>query len=377
MGALDGLLVVALEQAVAAPLCTARLADAGARVIKIERAEGDTARHYDGAVHGTSAYFAWLNRGKESLVADVKEAADRALVERMLARADVFVQNLAPGAAARLGLDARSLVARRPSLVAVDICGYASDTPAQDKRAYDMLVQAESGVCAVTGTAEAMVKVGIPVADITTGLNAHAAVLEALFDRVRTGAGRAIEIAMFDVMADCMAVPLLHWTGMGRDTPRCGLEHATITPYAAYACRDGAVMLAIQAPAEWIRFCAGVLGNPALATDARFAENMARTANRAALAAIIGARFAALSHAEVIALLTEHRIAWGQVSTVPMLAGHAALRQAPVAVPGGSARLPRPPGRSDALPVHVPALDADGFRIRAEFAGADAVPDQP
>ncbi len=369
MGALSGLLVVALEQAVAAPLCTQRLADAGARVIKIERADGDTARHYDGAVKGTSAYFAWLNRGKDSIVLDVKDASDRALLERMIARADVFVQNLAPGAAGRLGLDAAAAVARHPRLVAVDIRGYGRDTKAADMRAYDMLVQAESGACAVTGTADAMAKVGFSVADIATGLNAHAAILEALIDRSATGRGKPIEIAMFDVMADCMAVPLLHWVEAGRDTPRVGLAHPAIAPYSAFRCLDGDILIAVQAPAEWARFAAGVLGDPALATDPRLADNPARVANRPALDALVADRFAALTLAQARALLTHHRIAWGQVSTVAMLAEHPALRTAEVAVPGGSARLPRPAGRTGALPAGVPALDADGARIRAEFAG--------
>ncbi len=368
MGALSGLLVIALEQAVAAPLATQRLADAGARVIKIERAEGDTARHYDTAVKGTSANFAWTNRGKESIVLDVKDESDRALLQRMIARADVFVQNLAPGAAERLGLDSATLLACFPALIAADIRGYGRDTPAADMRAYDLLVQAESGAAAVTGTADTMARIGFSIADIATGLSAHAAILEALIGRSLTGRGRAIEIAMFDVMADCMAVPLLHWTQAGRDTPRVGLAHPTIAPYSAFACRDGAILIAAQAPAEWVRFATHVLGDPALATDPRFADNPARVANRPALDAIVAARFAPLSLAEARDLLTEHRIAWGQVSTLPMLADHPALHLAAVQVPGGTARLPRPAGRTEAIPSEVPALDAHGPSIRREFA---------
>jgi crotonobetainyl-CoA:carnitine CoA-transferase CaiB-like acyl-CoA transferase len=368
MGALSGLLVVALEQAVAAPLCTQRLADAGARVIKIERAEGDTARHYDRTVKGMSANFAWANRGKESIVLDVKAEADRALLERMIARADVFVQNLAPGAAERLGLDAAALVARFPRLVAADIRGYGRDTEAADMRAYDLLVQAESGACAVTGTADAMAKVGFSVADIATGLSAHAAILEALIGRSVAGRGRAIEIAMFDVMADCMAVPFLHWVQGGRDTPRVGLAHPAIAPYSAFACRDGDMVIAVQSPAEWARFATGVLDDPALATDPRFADNPARVANRPALDARVAARFAPLTLAEAKALLTRHRIAWGQLSTLAMLEDHPALRLAEVSVPGGIARLPRPAGREGPLPADVPALDAHGAAIRREFA---------
>ncbi|MBX9665458.1 CaiB/BaiF CoA-transferase family protein [Novosphingobium sp.] len=371
-GALEGLLVVALEQAVAAPLCTRQLADGGARVIKLERAGGETARHYDSAVGGASAYFAWLNRGKESVVVDVKASADRAMIERMVGRADVFIQNLAPGAAARLGLDAAALVARHPRLIALDICGYGQSTDARDMRAYDMLVQAEAGICAVTGTPEAMAKVGVSIADLATGMNAHAAILEALIGRGRTGRGAAIEMAMFDAMADWMAVPLLHLEHAGRVTGRHGLEHAAIYPYAAYACRDGALMIAIQSPDEWQRFCAGVLGDAALAHDPRFATNPDRVANREALGQIVGAAFAGLLVAEASGLLDRHRIAWGRVSQVADLAAHAALRRVPAEVHAAAFTLPRPAGRSGALPTVVPSLDADGPALRREFGPAAA-----
>lgn len=371
-GALEGLLVVALEQAVAAPLCTRQLADGGARVIKLERAGGETARHYDCAVGGASAYFAWLNRGKESVVVDVKAPEDRAMIERMVGRADVFIQNLAPGAAARLGLDAAALVARHPRLIALDICGYGQSTDARDMRAYDMLVQAEAGICAVTGTPEAMAKVGVSIADIATGMNAHAAILEALIGRGRTGRGAVIEIAMFDAMADWMAVPLLHLEHAGRVTGRHGLEHAAIYPYAAYACRDGALMIAIQSPDEWQRFCAGVLGDAALAHDPRFATNPDRVANRAALGQIVGAAFAALLVAEASALLDRHRIAWGRVSQVADLAAHAALRRVPAEVHAAAFTLPRPAGRAGTLPTVIPSLDADGPALRREFGPAAA-----
>ena len=371
-GALEGLLVVALEQAVAAPLCTRQLADGGARVIKLERAGGETARHYDSAVGGASAYFAWLNRGKESVVVDVKASADRAMIERMVGRADVFIQNLAPGAAARLGLDAAALVARHPRLIALDICGYGQSTDARDMRAYDMLVQAEAGICAVTGTPEAMAKVGVSIADLATGMNAHAAILEALIGRGRTGRGAAIEMAMFDAMADWMAVPLLHLEHAGRVTGRHGLEHAAIYPYAAYACRDGALMIAIQSPDEWQRFCAGVLGDAALTHDPRFATNPDRVANREALGQIVGAAFAGLLVAEASGLLDRHRIAWGRVSQVADLAAHAALRRVPAEVHAAAFTLPRPAGRSGALPTVVPSLDADGPALRREFGPAAA-----
>lgn len=368
VGALEGLLVVALEQAVAAPFCTRQLADGGARVIKLEREGGETARHYDQVVNGTSAYFAWLNRGKQSIVLDVKATGDRALVERMVAQADIFIQNNAPGAAVRLGLDAATLASRYPALIAVDICGYGQSTEARDMRAYDMLVQAETGICAVTGTADAMAKVGVSVADVATGMAAHAAILEALIVRGRTGKGRAIEIAMFDAVADWMAVPLLHFEHAGKITPRYGIEHASIYPYAAFPCRDGAIMIAIQSPDEWRRFCAGVLGDAALAADARFADNPSRVRHRDKLGAIITARFAGWTRHEAIATLEASRIAWGGVSEVDDLSRHVALRRITAMVDGVPIGLPCPPGRDAVAACIVPALDADGLNLRREFA---------
>ncbi|MCB1380737.1 MAG: CoA transferase [Alphaproteobacteria bacterium] len=368
-GALDGLLVIAIEQAVAAPMCTLRLADAGARVIKIERAEGDTARHYDRAVNGVSAYFAWLNRGKESAALDLKDEADLDLVRRIVARADVVVQNLAPGAAARMGLDAKSLVHAHPRLVAVDIAGYGQDTDYRAMRAYDMLVQAEAGICAVTGAPDAPAKVGVSVADIATGMNAHALILEALIGRGRSGEGRAIEVAMFDSMADWMGVPLLHWTCADKATARHGMAHASIYPYAPFTCADGEIIVAIQQPAEWRRFCAGVLLDESLVDDPRFADNPSRLANRAVLAGIIGAVFATLTCVEAIARLEAHAIAWGRVSQVADVARHPALRQIEVPVGRkGPVAMPRPAGRDAFSPGPVPELGEHTAAIRAEFA---------
>jgi itaconate CoA-transferase len=367
--ALEGLLVVAIEQAVAAPLCTLRLADGGARVVKIEREEGDTARHYDKAINGVSAYFAWLNRGKESAAFNLKSAADLAIVRRLAAKADVVVQNLAPGAAARMGLDARSLLARHPSIIAVDIAGYGQDTDYCGMRAYDMLVQAEAGICAVTGSPAEPAKVGVSIADIATGMNAHALILEALIARGRTGKGKAIEVAMFDGMADWMSVPLLHWTCGNKETLRHGMAHASIYPYAPFRCRDGDVIVAIQQPAEWRRFCSGVLERADLADDPRFATNPARVNNRLDLADIIGAVFAGLTCAEAIARLEAHAIAWGKVSTVPDVAAHPALRRFAVPLSGaGSVEMPRPAGREHFEPGAVPQLGEHTARIRAEFA---------
>ena len=228
---LAGLLVVSLEQAVAAPLCTARLADAGARVIKVERAEGDFARGYDHVVNGESAYFVWLNRGKQSLAADLKEPADLALVKAMLGKADIFVQNLAPGAIDRLGLGIATLRARNPRLICCSITGYGESGPYRDAKAYDLLVQCESGLASVTGTPEAPGRVGVSVADIACGMNAHAAILDALLLRERTGKGASLSVSLFDSLAEWMAVPLLHHDYGGRAPGRVGIAHASIVPY--------------------------------------------------------------------------------------------------------------------------------------------------
>lgn len=370
-GPLSGLLVIAIEQAVAAPLCTVRLADAGARVIKIERDGGETARHYDAAVKGTSAYFAWLNRGKQSVVLNLKDDAEVDLLLRMLTRADVLVQNLVPGALARMGLTPEVIAARFPRLVAVSINGYGQDTAYAPMRAYDMLVQAESGLCAVTGTPDTPSKIGVSAADIATGMNAHAAVLEALIERGQTGRGKQLEIAMFDAMADWMAVPLLHYEHAGRETGRYGLSHASIYPYRPFACADGMVIVAAQNNSEWRRLCKA-LGRAELADHASFASNALRVANREALDAELDPCFARLSLTEAIALLDSAEIAWGRYTELCDLGKHPALRRVDVALADGqSITLPRPAGRDASFhPGAVPAIGADTNAIRQEFAGA-------
>lgn len=368
------MLVVSIEQAVAAPLCTLRLADAGARVIKIERREGETARNYDATVEGVSAYFVWLNRGKESVVLDLKSADDLALLHRMVARADVFVQNLAPGAADRLGLSDDELGRRHPRLISVGIVGYGQDTSAAAMRAYDMLVQAESGLCAVTGTPETPSKVGVSAADMATGMNAHAAVLEALIARERTGQGQALEISMFDGMADWMTVPLLHYEHAGLETGRYGLAHASIYPYRAYTCACGQqVVIAIQQNAEWRRFCSAVLRRPELDADDRFGSNEGRVASRDALDEVIEPVFAAMGRDEAIGRLDEGRIAWGRMMEVRDLPNHPALRRMAVTLPGGrQVSLPSPAGRTASLeerhPPAIPALGAHTADVRSEFS---------
>mgnify|MGYP003607456815 CR=1 FL=1 len=367
-GPLSGLLVVALEQAVAAPLCTVRLADAGARVIKIEREGGETARGYDRAVLGESAYFVWLNRGKESAVLDLK-GDDLPLLFAMLEGADVLVQNLVPGALSRMGLTPEIIASSYPRLIAVSINGYGQDTTYAPMRAYDMLVQAESGVCSVTGTPETPCKIGVSAADIATGMNAHAAILEALIERGLTGRGKQIEIAMFDAMADWMAVPLLHWEYGQRETKRHGLSHASIYPYRPFACVDGALIVATQNNTEWQRFCAA-LGRPDLVQRADFATNEARVANRRALDAELEPLFASLSVAEAITKMDKASVAWGRQTEVRDLGHHPALRRIAVETAGGSTvTLPRPAGRDAGFrPGPVPPLGAQTEAIRREFS---------
>lgn len=371
MGALDGILVVALEQAVAAPLCTVRLADSGARVIKIEREGGETARHYDNAVAGHSTYFTWLNRGKESAVLDLKSEGDFGLFLRLLARADVFVQNLVPGAMERMGLSAPELRKRFPRLISVSIAGYGRDTTYADMRAYDLLVQAESGICALTGTPETPSKVGVPVADIGAGSNAHAAVLEALIERNSTGKGRAIEISMFDAMADWMSVPLLHYEHGGHEAGRHGLSHAAISPYRPFACSDGTLILAVQTQREWEALCRDVVRKPDLLERPEFATNPLRLDNKAALDSELEAVFATLSVAEAVERCKSAGIAWGQLSELRDLDAHPALRQVQIDLGGGTlVSLPRPAGRDAAFaPGPVPALGQHTDSIRQEFSG--------
>lgn len=367
-GPLSGLLVVALEQAVAAPLCTVRLADAGARVIKIERKGGETARGYDSAVKGASAYFVWLNRGKESAVLDLK-GADRELLFAMLERADVLVQNLIPGALARMGLTPEVIARRFPHLIAVSINGYGQDTPYAPMRAYDMLVQAESGICAVTGTPDAPSKIGVSAADIATGMNAHAAVLEALIERGRTGMGRQIEVAMFDGMADWMTVPLLHYEHAGRETGRYGLSHASIYPYRPFECADGTLIVATQNNGEFAKLCT-TLGCAGLPGRPEFATNALRVQNRGQIDAELEPIFATLTIAEARTRLEDAGIAWGRYSEVRDLSAHPALRRVEVRTENGNlVSLPRPAGRDASFhPGAAPKLGADTEIIRSEFA---------
>ncbi len=372
-GALDGLLVLAVEQAVAAPYCSSRLADAGARVIKVERPEGDFARGYDTAAKGQSSYFVWLNRGKESLVADIKNPDDAALLHRILARADVFIQNLMPGAAARAGFGSDALRARHPRLITVDVSGYGDEGPYAAMKSYDMLVQAETGLASVTGGPEAPARVGVSVCDIAAGMYAQAAVLEALIKRGRTGAGASIKVSLFDGMADWMAVPLI-FNDYGPGAPRrAGLAHPSVAPYNAYAAKDGVpVLISIQNEREWAKFCAEILGRPELTTHADFSPNVKRVANRAALDAIVAPVFASMDAASLCAKLFAAGIAFARVNDVAGFSRHPQLRRATIATPAGPVDVPAPPpivdGKTPVLGA-VPALGAHTVAIRREFAG--------
>ena len=368
---LKNLLVVSLEQAVAAPYCSSRLADAGARVIKIERPEGDFARFYDTAAKGLSSYFVWLNRGKQSLTADIKDPGDAALLHRILGRADVFIQNLAPGAAARSGFGSAELRARYPRLITVDISGYGESGDYATMKAYDLLVQAESGLASITGHQAGPGRVGVSACDIACGMAAHAAILEALIARGISGLGDTLKISLFDGMADWMNVPLLYFEGTGKAPERMGLAHPSICPYGAFPTADGAqVLISIQNEREWADFCGKFLGEPELTRRPGFESNVVRVANRAAVDAHVAASFAKLTRDQAAARLRAANTAFGFVNDVAAFARHPALRRQTVQTPGGPVAIAAPPVLRD-LPRElgaVPAIGAHSATIRSEFA---------
>src|SRR5688572_12476234 len=305
MRPLDGITVVSLEQAVAAPFATRHLADLGARVIKIERPQvGDFARDYDQTVKGLSSHFVWLNRSKESLTLDVKHAKAAEILKKLIGRADIFIQNLAPGAARRLGLSADDLLPKHPRLIVCDISGYGDSGPYEAKKAYDLLVQSEAGVLSVTGTPETPSKVGISIADIATGLYAYSGILTALLQREKTGKGGRVEVTMLEALAEWMGYPLYYAHFSGSAPPRTGPDHATIVPYGRYRTGDGkSVMLGVQNEREWASFCEKVLGQPALASDARYNTNSKRNERRAEMTALINKTFSTLTTEQLVAKL--------------------------------------------------------------------------
>jgi itaconate CoA-transferase len=325
---LDGITVVSLEQAVSAPFCTRQLADYGARVIKIERpGEGDFARRYDRSVHGLSSYFVWLNRSKESLTLDLAQPAARAALDSLLGRADVLVQNLGPGASGRLGLGWPDLSERFPKLIAVDISGYGDEGPMSNRKAYDLLVQAESGLLSVTGSEETPSRCGVSIADIAAGMYAYSGTLMALLERGRTGRGTRVGVSMLDALGEWMSQPFYFGRYGGTAPARTGASHPTIAPYGPHRAGDGRdVLFGIQNDREWTRFCTEVLGAPDIADDERFADNVRRVANRAELTRLIERAFATLTADDVVRRLNAAGIANGRLNDVHAFAAHEQLR---------------------------------------------------
>lgn len=371
----DGLLVVALEQAVSAPFCTRQLSDLGADVIKVERPDGgDFARAYDADLRGVSSHFAWLNRGKRSITLDLKAPRDKRVFAKLLERADVFVHNLAPGSVERLGFGYEALSAKHPRLIWCGISGYGPNGPYRDKKAYDLLVQAESGVVSLTGSTEAAAKVGVSIADIASGFYAYSSVLAALFHRERNGKGDRIDISMLECLTEWATPALYMWLGAERVPARVGIRHNSIVPYGAYACGDGSVNFAIQNQREWRRLCETVLEDVSIADDPRFATNAERLKNRAALEPLIESIFGPLKVVEVVARLESADIANAVVNDIPAVAAHPQLgaRERWVEVDSPMGPLPAllPPHNLAAAPPlmgRVPGLGEHTQEILAEL----------
>lgn len=360
---LKGLKVVAVEQAVAAPFATARLADAGAEVIKIERPEGDFARGYDRAAAGQSSYFVWLNRGKSSVVLDLTQASDKARFADLLVGADVLVQNLKRGALARLGFDPEALADSHPRLITCAITGYGNQGPMADRKAYDLLIQAESGLCSITGGPTEPARVGMSIVDVATGATAHAAILEALIARGITGRGATISVSMFDVMAEWMTVPLLNHEA-GQSPERVGLAHPSISPYSAFGTRDGQlVLISVQSDREWRKLCQLFLDQPDLGHDPRFATNVARVANRPQTDGIVAEAFARMTGPEAMARLQQADIAMASVNDMAGLSAHPHLRRITLDTPNGPVRCPAPAPLVRHAPRDYRAVPAIGQRI--------------
>lgn len=375
---LDGLLVVALEQAVAAPYCSSRLADAGARVIKIERPEGDFARGYDRAVHGESSYWVWINRGKESIALNLKDSADLQVLQRMLAQADVFIQNLAPGATERLGIGSAALRERHPRLITCDISGYGDDGKFFGLKAYDLLVQAESGLVSVSGASGEWGRIGVSVCDITAGMNALIGIQQALIQRERTGQGSGVKVSLFGSAAELMSVPYLQARYGGKAPARVGLKHPTIAPYGAFTCADGRdIVISIQNEREWQDFCTHVLCRPELLQDPRCQGNAARVEHRDFVDGMVSEVFGSLASGTVVDRLTAAQTAFGQVNSVYDLIAHPQLRTRRMPVQEREVDMPAPPWgvewESERF-APTPALDEHGAALRAEFGEAPTAP---
>jgi crotonobetainyl-CoA:carnitine CoA-transferase CaiB-like acyl-CoA transferase len=380
---LDGITVISLEHAIAAPFCTRQLADLGARVIKVERpGVGDFARAYDQRVDGMASHFVWVNRSKESLTLDLKQPGALAVLKQLLETADVLVQNLAPGAAARMGLGYAELSATNPKLIVCDISGYGDDGPYRDKKAYDLLIQSEAGFLSVTGTPDEPCKAGNSVADIAAGMYAYSSILAALLQRGKTGLGSHIDVSMLESLAEWMGYPMYYAYGGATPPPRSAASHATIYPYGPFAAGDGGtVMLGLQNEREWVIFCKLVLQQPELATDVRFDSNARRNEHREALKAIILAAFAGMSTAEVTTRLDEAQIANARMNSMAELWAHPQLkardRWRQVASPVGDIPALLPPGRINSFDYRMDPIPAVGQHTRAILRelgqGEDAV----
>jgi itaconate CoA-transferase len=353
---LEGITVIAVEQAVAAPFCSSRLADAGARVIKIERPEGDFARGYDGAAKGQSSYFVWLNRGKDSAIVDLASRQGREALEELIANADVLLQNLKPGSMDKLGFSLARLRKDYPSLICCTITGYGDEGPYAHRKAYDLLIQAESGLASITGGPEGPSRVGVSIVDVATGATAHASILEALIARGRTGKGADIRISMFDVMADWLTVPLLN-SEAGNPPKRMGLAHPSIAPYGVFRSKDGKdILISIQSEREWKKLCAEVLDQPDLPNDPRFANMVERVRNRELTDKTVGDSFAALSREALLKRLSDADIAFAEVNTMADLTIHPHLRRIEVNTPKGVITYPAPAAIFVDQPRHYGAV---------------------
>ena len=371
MRPLEGITVIALEHAIAAPFCSRQLADQGARVIKVERpGTGDFARGYDTRVRGLSSHFVWTNRSKESLTLDLKHTAAPGILERLFARADVLVQNLAPGAAARMGLSFEALHERFPKLIVCDISGYGDDGPYRDKKAYDLLIQSEAGFLSVTGTPDTPAKAGCSIADIAAGMYAYSNILTALIQRGKTGVGRHIDVSMLESMTEWMGFPMYYAFDGAAPPPRAGASHATIYPYGPFPTGDGkTVTLGLQNEREWQVFCEKVLQQPALASDARFSSNARRAAARAELQQIIATAFASLSAEQLMGKLEAAQIANAQANTMADVWSHPQLaarrRWVKVDTPAGPVPALLPPGLGDAAQARMDAVPSLGQHTEA------------
>jgi crotonobetainyl-CoA:carnitine CoA-transferase CaiB-like acyl-CoA transferase len=377
---LAGITVVSLEHAIAAPFATRQLADLGARVIKIERpGVGDFARAYDERVHGLASHFVWVNRGKESLTLDLKDAGALAILKQLVAKADVLVQNLAPGAAARMGLSAEALRPAHPGLIVCDISGYGGDGPYRDKKAYDLLIQSEAGFLSVTGTEDTPAKAGCSIADIAAGMYAYTGILAALYSRQKDGIGSHIDVSMLEALVEWMGYPMYYAFDGATPPARSGAEHATIYPYGPFAAGDGKVlMLGLQNEREWLVFCDKVLGDASVATDERFASNSQRHRNRDALRALILDVFSTSTAADILVRLDAAQIANARMNTMSELWSHPQLAARDhwrdIDTPAGTIPATLPPGRHDRFEYAmgaVPALGAQTDAILAEL-GVDA-----